>query len=269
LEIEILYFIILGIIAGIASGMFGVGGGVVIVPFLSMIFQYLGFDKTYIIKYSIATSLSIMLFTSSFSFYFHLKNKNVIFTIIKKTIFFIILGTLLGAFFSHYLNSKILTIIFALFLLFVSMELFFNFKIKKTKKIIFPSKKILAFLGTIIGFKSSMLGLGGGAISIPMLSFFGYPMKKASGTTSFFTLIIAFVGSISYMILGYKIHANKDFIGYIYIPAFILVSIFSYVFIKIGVKISNSISNIVLKKTFGIFLFFIFLKMLFFDFIFS
>jgi hypothetical protein len=210
-----------------------------------------------------------MLFTSISSFYFHLKNKNVIFEIIKKSIFFIILGTLVGAFFSHYLKSKILTIIFALFLLFFSIELFFDFKIKKRKKVIFPSKKILAFLGTIIGLKSSMLGLGGGTISIPMLSYFGYPMKKAVGTTSFFTFIIALTGSISYMILGFKVHADKDFIGYIFIPAFILVSIFSYVFIKIGVKISNTISNILLKKIFAGVLFMIFLKMLFFDLIFS
>jgi hypothetical protein len=266
---EIICFIFLGILAGTASGMFGVGGGVIIVPLLSVVFQYLGFDKAYIIKYAIATSLSIMLFTSLSSFYFHLKNKNVIFEIIKKSVFFIILGTLLGAFFSHYLKSKILIIIFALFLFYISITLFFNFKIKKRKKIIFPSKKILAFLATIIGLKSSMLGLGGGVISIPMLLYFGYPMRKAAGTTSFFTFVIALVGSVCYMILGLKVHTDKDFIGYIYVPAFILVSIFSFVFIKVGVKISNNIPNILLKKIFGILLFMIFLKMLIFDLIFS
>ncbi|NGX56440.1 MAG: hypothetical protein K1060chlam5_00681 [Candidatus Anoxychlamydiales bacterium] len=269
MEIEIIFFIILGIIAGTFSGMFGIGGGVFVVPFLSIIFNYMGFEKTLIIKYSIATSLSIMVLTSISSFYFHYKNKNVIFEILKKIIFFMIFGTIIGTIFAHFLKSEVLTILFAVFLLLISIKMFIGFNIKKRKKVIYPSLKILSFFGSIIGLKSGLLGIGGGSLSVPMLSYFGYPMRKAAGTSSSFTLIISIVGTVSYIILGSQMQSQKDFLGYIYIPAFLITSIFSYVFANVGARLANIISNKLLRIMFAVFLLLLSLKMFFFDLIFS
>ena len=265
---EILLFVALGIFTGLFAGMLGIGGGVFVVPGLFLIFSYFGFDKAYLIKYAIASSLSIMIFTAISSTFAHYKKNNILFEVIKKMALFVVIGTVLGAFFAHLLENKILSIIFAFFLLFVAIKMLFHFKIKKHRKKI--SNKILVFAGFLIGFKSGILGIGGGALSVPFLSYFNVSMKKASGTSAFITLIISSVGAVSFVLFGQNIIAAKPyFLGYVYLPALFSIAPMTMIFAPIGVKIAHVISDKTLKRLFGVLLLLLSAKMIFFDGLFS
>ncbi|MBN2479867.1 MAG: sulfite exporter TauE/SafE family protein [Parachlamydiales bacterium] len=260
---EIIFYVLLGIFAGLIAGMLGIGGGVFIVPGLTMIFTYVGFEKDLAIKYAIATSLSIMIFTAFSSAIAHYKRNNIDFDVFKKIFVFIVLGTILGSLIAHLINEKYLRLFFAIFIFLVALQMLFNFKITRHKKSL--NFKIISIGGFVIGLKSGLLGIGGGSISVPFLSYFNLPMKKAIGTSTLFTLIISIVGTMSYWIFGETSKTNIGTLGYIYLPALILIAPTTFIFAYIGAKLSKITPNKVLKIIFGFLLIVLSFKMLFYD----
>ena len=258
---EILLYIFLAIFTGFFAGMLGIGGGVFLVPGLTFIFTLFDFDKSFAIKHAIATSLAVMVFTAISSSYVHFKKKHILFEIVKKMFFAIVLGTILGSFLTHLINEKYLRIFFAIFLFFVSMKMLIGFK-KEYKR-----NKINLFffniVGFLIGLKSGILGVGGGTVSVPFLSYIKTPMRNAIGTSSFFTLIIGIVGSICFYFFGQN--SNFGSLGYIYTPALVSVFPFTIISAYIGAKTTRFVNQRVLQIVFGFLLILVCMKMVFLD----
>ena len=244
---EILIFSALGVIAGLLAGMFGIGGGLIIVPVLIGTFTSLGFDNEIIVHLSIGTAISCIIFTGLSSANAH-KNKNSIdFEQFKPVGFGITFGAMAGALFAIQIKGLFLKFFIASFVLIVGFQLLFDIKI--TSKQITPTRPKSIFAGSIIGFLSSILGIGGGTFSVPYFKALGLSLTSAIGTSAACGVPIAIFGTLGYMIAG----INKDFLpmmsfGYVYLPAVIGVSITSIFSAKYGADIAHYLSQKVLRN---------------------
>ncbi len=245
-----LILIIGGCLTGFLAGLLGIGGGIIIVPILAFAFHILPETTASYMQYAAGTSLGIMIFTAISSIPHKLRQREVNFTIIKMFTPYIVFASILGAIVARFLNPKLLAIFFALTLLTMLIKMLFQ----KDHELITPkrnSKRKSAFWGTMVGFKSGIFGLGGGIIIIPYIHSLGYSMRIAIGTSSLFTLIIALVGSITFAITGITDHNAVSWtLGYLYLPAILLVAPTSMIFSKIGAKLSSKAPLRLLKWIF-------------------
>lgn len=254
-----LIYLALGVFAGTLSGIFGIGGGLIIVPTLLFCFKTLNFPAEHIMHLSIGTSLSIILVTVTNAMYGHHLNKNVDWSVVKKMFFPILVGALAGGFISKGMTAKALEIIFSIYVTLVSIKMFMDIKIERdpidTKKIFYR------IVGFIIGFKSTILGIGGGTISIPFLTWRGHPMKKAIGVSASIGIPIALAGTASYIYNGLDQSDLPEYsVGYVYLPALIGVVFTSAFFARLGAKFSKRLPQDKMRKTFAIFLMLVALK---------
>lgn len=257
-------YLFLGVFAGTLSGLFGIGGGLVIVPTLLFCFKFLGFSAENAIHMAIGTSLSIIVITASNSVYSHNKRGSIDWKVVKKLLIPLIIGTFLGGLTSSMLSASFLEIAFSIYVVLVSVKMFLDVKVDKVERE--TSVLLYSIVGAIIGFKSAILGIGGGTISIPFLSWRGFPMKKAVGVSAALGLPISIVGTASYIISGLKVTGLPEHsLGYIYLPAFIGVILTSAFSAHLGAKLSHKLPQDKMKKGFAVFLSIVAIKMIFFS----
>ena len=244
---EVLIFGALGILAGLLAGMFGIGGGLIIVPVLIGTFINLGFDNEIIVQLSVGTAISCIIFTGLSSANAHRKKKSIEFQQFKPVATGIIFGAFAGAFFAVQIKGLILKLSIATFLLLVGLQILFDIKI--TSKKISPTMTHSVFTGSIIGFLSSILGIGGGTFSVPYFRSIGLSLTSAIGTSAACGVPIAIFGTLGYIIAGVNVDIlpNMSF-GYIYLPALIGVSVTSIFFAKHGANLAHYLSQIVLRR---------------------
>ena len=242
-----------GCIAGILAGLLGVGGGIVVVPLLYYVLNYLNYDQSIIMHVALGSSLLIIVPTSIRSAIQHRKRGSFDQNVFKKWIPSLILGTIIGAFFAVYATFEVLTSIFASIATLVAIEMFLNHKIKKSK--ILPSKILIQIFPIFIGLVSVMMGIGGGSLSVPILNYSGMEMRKAVGTSAAFGTVIAIPGSIGFIIGGLgKTLLPPLSIGYVNLIAFGLIVPATLLTVPIGVNLAHRISQNKLRKLFGLFL---------------
>ncbi len=259
-----LIYLLLGVFAGTLSGLFGIGGGLVIVPTLLFCFKFLGFSAENAIHMAIGTSLSIIVITASNSIYSHNKRGSIDWKVVKRILIPLIIGTYAGGLVSSKLSANFLEIVFSVYVVLVSIKMFLDVKVDKAQKE--TSTLLYSIVGSIIGFKSAILGIGGGTISIPFLSWRGFPMKKAVGVSAALGLPISIVGTTSYIISGLKVSGlPEQSLGYIYLPAFFGVILTSSFSAHFGAKLSHKLPQDKMKKGFAIFLSIVAVKMIFFS----
>lgn len=261
MNLTFLFYPAIGIIAGFVSGLLGIGGGLIVVPMLALTFALSGFPHAKIMHVAAGTSLAIMIVTSIAAVIAHHRLNHVLWPIVKKLLPGILVGVVVGALLANQLSTRWLQLLFGVFLLLISIKMFILSTPKPTRRM--PGKMISAIMSFLIGVKSGLLGLGGGAIIIPFLSYCNVPMRQASGTSITCTLPIAIVGTISFIILGWRINPMPHSFGYVYWPAFLSVSVMSVIFAPIGASINGKVNIDWLKRIFAIFLFFISLNLLF------
>lgn len=259
MEIEIFSLIILFLITGIVSGLFagllGMGGGIITVPISYFVLLHEGYSIEVAIHVAIASSLGIILFTSISSIRSHLKLNNVDKMVIKKWYFGIMLGSIIGSFLASKMNGEVLIFIFVILAMGISLNMFFQKKIKIISDDI-PQFFLINFLiSGSIGFLSSLIGIGGGSFSVPILTLFSKRIHSAVGTSAALGFFIALPGAISYIFLGLNAENLPPFsIGYINILIVGLIVSTSIFTANIGAKISLKINKDILKKLFAIFL---------------
>jgi uncharacterized membrane protein YfcA len=163
---------------------------------------------------------------------------------------------------SYRLNSDYLECVFGLFLVFVSLKILFNW-LPKPDKPGEPSPRLTNTVGTVLGFKSGILGIGGGAISVPFLLYSGLPMSQASGTSASFTLPIALVGTLSCLTLSIQDLSLPLATGTIYWPAVFFVAPFTMLGAPLGTQLCHQIAAPKLKRGFALFLLFLGVRLLF------
>ena len=241
---ELLLFAWLGVFAGLVAGMFGVGGGVIIVPVLVASFMGYGFDESIIIHLAIGTSLACIFFTGLSSANAHRKKQAIDFTLFKQVALGITLGALLGAMFAVQLDGNLLKIIIGVFALIMAVQIGFNFTLSLKNNL----SKGPYFVGTGIGFLSSVLGIGGGIFSVPYFKSLGLSMTSSVGTSAACGIPIAFFGALGYFILGISNDSLPSLTsGYIYLPALFGITITSIISAQYGAAIAHYVSEHILK----------------------
>lgn len=250
---------VLGIFAGTLSGLFGIGGGIVIVPTLVFCFKAMNFPDSIIMHMALGTSLATIFFTALNSVYAHHKKKNVSWNLVFKLGIGVVIGTASGGLLSHILSTKTLAIIFAFYISFVAIKMWFGVNSEGVKKRV--PLLIYNFIGFIIGFKSALLGIGGGTISIPFLTYTGEPMKKSVGVSAALGLPIALVGAISYAINGQSVAALPEHsFGFVYAPALVGIVLTSSFFARFGAALSHKLPQDKMRKGFALFLMIVAIK---------
>ena len=240
---------------GFFAGFFGIGGGLITVPFLFFIFETLSLDKSYIMHLAVGTSFSIIIPTSLVSVLTHNKNKFVDINIIKNYGLFVIIGVLLGTIFAALMQTKSLVLFFSLVVYFLGTYLLLNSNsIQKNKKKFEILPRV--FFGFISGFVSAPMGIGGAVMNVPVLRYFGYPIKKAIGSAAAIGFIIAFFGAIGFLISGSFLKANLPLsIGFINIPAFLIFIPITTFMARVGANTVHKMEKTKVQRLFGVFLY--------------
>mgnify|MGYP006097153177 CR=1 FL=1 len=257
MTILIITFLLTGLLSGFLAGLLGVGGGIIIVPVSYYVMTKLGYSIDVAMHVAVASSLCIIIFTSISSVSTHLKLNNVEYKVIKKWFIGIILGSLLGSFLASNIDGEILVLIFISLAFLISINMFFQKKIKTIKNDIPQSNIINFIISGNIGFLSALIGIGGGSFSVPTLTMFSKKIHQAVGTSAVLGFLIAFPGAISYIFLGLNIENLPPYsIGYVNLIIVFLVTSTSIFTANIGAKISKKIDKENLKRIFAIFLLF-------------
>ena len=255
--------ILIGVCAGFASGLLGVGGGFLIVPLQYFLLKYIGVEPNLAILISFGTSLTIIIPTSLSGAYRHTQSMdNIINPGIKLGIFGII-GGVLGGFVASGLSSGVLEIIFGCLLLFITINNIVNINKEREEARIPFNLLSSAIIGILVGFSSGLLGVGGGIFLIAILTaLLGFSMIEAIGTSSIFICLTAIGGFLSYMVSGWGVNTFPYSIGYVSIINFLLIAAFSVPLASIGAKYAHRVPQKKLKVIFSILVFYMALKML-------
>lgn len=252
---ELIIFLAIGALAGFAAGLFGVGGGLIIVPLLYIVFTQMGCQPDVIMHMALGTSLATIIVTSISSLIAHNKNSAVIWPVFKNLTPGLILGSFLGAGIAGLLSGANLQLIIGIFVIWVAYKMFFGAKNVIDQGKVLPSTTRQIFAGTGIGVASAIFGIGGGSLTVPYLNHYGVVMQKAVGTSAACGLPIAIAGALGFIFFGMKQHINvPNTIGFVHIYAFLGISIMSFMTAKLGAKTAHILSPIVLKKCFALML---------------
>lgn len=249
---EYLCYAVIGALCGFSSGLLGIGGGVIMIPTLFFVMQYFKIENLHLMHLVIGTALTSMIFSSISSTMSHQKKKMINWKIIQYMIPGLILGAGLGSYLAKLLSSHVLELLFGASIVLVGLRFILQ-KPEATHKPHEPSSWNLTYplLGGGISFLSALLGVGGGIFSVPILQTLHFPIRKAIATSSAITLCATFLASISYFLFGLHQIKSGDSWGFIYLPAFLIVTPPSVIFALFGAKAAHTIQATLLKKIFG------------------
>ena len=194
-----LYFI-LGAFAGTLSGLLGIGGGVVIVPGLAYLFSLQPFPQGLIMHMAAGTSLAVIAMGTLRALYAHRRYKVKFFGIYRRLVPGIVVGVVLGVWLAHCLDGRVIRIIFGVFLTLIALRMFFVKKISIHRQL--PGKVGMTSVGFLIGGKSGLLGIGGGAITTPFLTYCNVSMREAVMVAIAVSLTVSTVGAVMVGIVG-------------------------------------------------------------------
>ena len=249
---EILIYIVLGLVVGVLGGLFGIGGGVVIVPALLFVLTYLGYESDLLIHICVATSLGTIFFTAFASAFAHNKKGSVNWGFWRKLSVGIALGSYLGSVLAVSIEASDLKIIIGVSYLFIALQVLLNTNV--VARGVKPSFSTVLY-GTATGAASSIMGIGGGSFTVPYLNYAGLKMVNSIGTASACGVIISFFASLGFILTGLgEDQALEKSIGFIYWPALVGISLGSLLSAQAGVYLAHKMDDKLLKTLFGIFI---------------
>ena len=240
---------------GFLAGLFGIGGGLITVPFLFFIFDSLNVNQDYLMHLAVGTTFSIIIPTSIVSALTHKKHGSIDFSVIKNYGIFVIPGVLSGTIFAAILHTKSLLLFFTI-IVFVLGAYLINLKNKKDELKVNFNLIPRILLGFVSGFISATMGIGGANMNVPILRYFGYPINIAIGSAAAVGFIIALFGAIGFLVSGSFLRANLPFsVGFVNIPAFLIFVPVTTFMARIGANTAHKMNKTKLQKLFGIFLY--------------
>jgi uncharacterized membrane protein YfcA len=262
--IGILLYLLTGIGAGLLAGLLGVGGGVIVVPALAFIFSYLNMPKDAIMHMAASTSLAAMIFTTFAAVLAQQKRQMINWPVFRHLAAPIAIGTVAGAAISSLLSTQILGFIFGVFMIIVALRMLLQKKDEESSvPPHLPDRFILYTAGSAIGALSGLLGIGGGALTVPILLHFGYRAHESAATSSACALLLSVIGTLIFAIGGWEAHGlPAGSTGYIYWPAALVIAFMSMIFVPLGTKLARRLSSNTLKRVFGGFMLVVGLDML-------
>ena len=256
---QIIFFVIVMAIAaipvGFVAGLFGVGGGLITVPVLFYIFDSAGLDRLFIMHLAVGTSFAIIIPTSFISTMTHMKFKAVDFDIVKSFGVFVMFGIIIGTIFAANLKTAYLILFFSI----ITMFFAFYFLISKEKMKPMQNKMNMMhkiILGSLSGFFAAPMGIGGGAINVPILKMFGYSINQAIGSSAAIGFLVSLIGALGFAISGTYLDTEAPLsFGFVNIPAFLIFIPITMIMAKIGAKAVHQINKQIINRLFGVFLF--------------
>jgi uncharacterized membrane protein YfcA len=258
----ILVLIATGVFAGILAGLLGVGGGIVIVPVLFFLFQSFGVSPESAMLVATATSLATIVPTSISSIRSHNQKGNVDFNLLRRWAAFILIGVLAGSWLVTRVDGTLLTMLFGIIATLSAL----NMLLRTGKSAVFqqlPNKAGQSIMGTAIGFFSSMIGIGGGTLSVPLLTLYNYPAHKAVGTAAAIGLIISLPGALTMLVIGSTpMDAPAGTFGLVNLIGFICIVPLTVFFAPLGASLAAKLDAVKLKKIFALVLLLTGLRML-------
>lgn len=243
-----------GCVAGVLAGLFGIGGGIIIVPVLELTLGFVGVDAAIRMHIAVATSLATIIPTSLASARAHAKRQAVDFSIVKRWALFVLAGALLGAWIAAQVHSRVLAMLFATVAVLVAVKmLFFPESRNLTDSV--PRGPLVAVIPATIGCLSSMMGIGGGTFSVMTLTMFNLPIHRAIGTAALLGLVISLPGTAGFIIAGwFDTRVPPASLGYVNLIGFALLVPATVLTAPLGAKIAHACSQRKLSMLFGAFL---------------
>ena len=255
-------YLVLGALAGTMAGLFGIGGGLVIVPVLIFSFDLQGVSSDVAAHLAVGTSLATIVFTSISSIRSHHLHGAVRWEIFRPMTAGIVLGAVLGAWTASMLSGEALELVIGVFVILVALNMLFGANPKPGRDV--PGSVGLGSAGASIGWASAIFGIGGGTLTVPFLSWCNVRMQQAVGTSAACGLPIAVAGALANIATGWQNPELPELsIGFIYLPAFVGIVLTSVLFARVGANLAHRLDAALLKKIFAIFLIVVGIRFLF------
>lgn len=251
-----------GVVSGIAAGLLGIGGGAVIVPALSNALLLMGYDAEVVQHVAVGTSLAIIIPTGIMSARAHHKRGALDIAVLKLWTPFIVVGTFVGGLMAGLFSGDVLRIVFAVMAFVIAANILFAFQTKLMGHLkgSAVTHRLSAF---VVGYISSLMGIGGGSLTVPTLVAFGDTMHKAVGTSAAIGVAIAISGTAGFLISGWGVEGLPPLsIGYVNLLALALVAILAAVCAPAGAALAHRLDQKTLKYVFAAFLVAVGLNML-------
>jgi uncharacterized membrane protein YfcA len=250
----VLAMLVTGAVGGVLAGLLGIGGGIVIVPVLEAALGWLGVDEAIRMHVAVATSLATIIPTSIASSRAHHRRRAVDLDLVRRWAVFVLLGAFAGTIIASHVHSNVLSIIFAVVALIVAVKMILPLEDRTIAPAV-PTGILVPLIPSGIGAVSSMMGIGGGTLSVAVLTLFNQPIHRAVGTAALFGLAISLPGTIGFMIAGFGDSRLPPFsIGYVNVVGFALISPMTFVAAPLGAAIAHRLSRRRLSFLFGAFL---------------
>ena len=254
-------YIAIGLCAGFLAGLFGIGGGALMVPLLAMAFGAHGLASEHVLHLALGTSMATIIFTSVSSARAHDRHGAVEWPVVFRIVPGILLGAMVGTVLAARVSSRSLAVCFALFLLYVAAQMVVNIRPKPARQL--PGTIGMVSVGTLIGALSALVAIGGGTLTVPFLTWCNVRVQTAIGTSAAVGIPIAIGGSIGYVWNG--LHATNlppYSIGFIYLPALVFVMSASMLMAPVGARLAHRLPVNQLKRYFALLLVMLAAKML-------
>ena len=250
----LLCYLLVGMVTGVLAGLFGVGGGTIIVPVLVIMFGWQHVPAAYAMHLALGSSLAVISFTAISSVRAHHERGAVDWRIFLQLTPAVCVGVAVGAVVASHLSGATLKAGFAIFLLAIALQMAFNLQPAVHRASVTPWRCTL--VGVVIGFLSALFGIGGGSLSVPFLSWHGVRMQRAVATAAAVGLPLAIVGAATYGWRGWD-QANLPawHTGFLYWPAILGIAASSIIAARLGARLAHELDPLILKRAFALFLF--------------
>lgn len=246
--------LVLGAAVGFAAGLLGIGGGMLLVPFITLLLSTHGFPKELIVHVAIATSLATIMFTSISSLRAHHKHGAVLWNIVGLLAPGILIGSWVGPWIGKQMNSSMLAIVFGGFVTLSATQMLLDRKPAASRNL--PNRPGMFGAGGIIGLLSGLVGAGGGFISVPFMAWCNVKIHNAVATSAALGFPIALAGTLSNIYYGMNTPGlPPGSLGFIYLPALLIISLGSVVSAPFGARTAHSLPVKSLKKMFALMLY--------------
>lgn len=250
---ELLVLIGMGALAGTLAGLLGIGGGLIIVPVLALVFAGRGVGPELVMHVAIGTSLATIVVTSLSSIRAHHRRGAVDWATVRRITPGVLLGGVLGGLIADALAGETLRLVFAIFLLLVAVQFAIGPAARPQRQL--PGAVGLSAAGTVIGTVASMMGVGGGSMSVPYLTRCNVALRNAVATSAAIGLPIALSGASTFLVAGLNVPGRPDWsIGYVNLPAFFGIVAASILFAPYGARLAHRLPEKALRRVFAAFL---------------
>ncbi len=258
-EFGLALFVACAVIGAVAA-LIGIGGGLLIVPLLFVLLPTVGIPRESLMHVAAGTALCIMVATSISATWNQARARNIAWDISLRVWPGAILGTALGALLADALRSRTLEVVFGVVVAVVALTMIFGFRVSPRPR---PRPGLVVYLAMslVIGFKSGLLGVGGGALSVPWLTWLGLPQNVVSGTSNSFTLPIAVTGAVAFMLTGADAVSAPHCVGFVYWPALPIAAAAVIPATALGARWVRRVPGRALRIGFGVVLFGVSLRM--------